>query len=292
MTYNSAFDIKIPEGHNIQFEQEATFENFIGQFQRDCPKLICVINGTNLRYYDKSTQLPNNIRFDYKQRKGTLTEYYFRDINDDTLYCVFGREAATIFYPRINEIDPNGIHELSRPNTQYHKDPKIAIIGQSPNKRISGTLSRNGDSKSREFLSNYRDSVSPNAIHPPTITNNLQLDNCKPKRLPIIQPITQQTKPSMPLFRETSNNKPPLVHAIAVNNSTNMIYNQVINRDSERQNSSNQVINKDPERRNSSNYEERSRNNVIKQVILIDQGVKLTFPDPNYPIEIKAYYPS
>lgn len=42
-----------------------------------------------------------------------ITEYYFRDINTDSLYCVFGREAAKLFYPRIDEVDPNGKSELT-----------------------------------------------------------------------------------------------------------------------------------------------------------------------------------
>ena len=59
-----------------------------------------------MKYYDKPGTLPTNIRFDYKQRKGNLTEYYFRDIDNDSLYCVFGHEAAKIFYPRIDDVDP------------------------------------------------------------------------------------------------------------------------------------------------------------------------------------------
>lgn len=106
MSQNLSFDIKIPEGQTIQFSREATFENFIGQFQQFCPKLLCVIDGTYFHYYDNTTALPNNIRFDYKQRRGKLTEYYFRDIGNDTLYCVFGREAAKIIFPRIDEVDP------------------------------------------------------------------------------------------------------------------------------------------------------------------------------------------
>jgi len=106
MSQNLLFDIKIPEGHVVQFEQESTFENFIGQFQLFCPKLLCVVDGSCLRYYDKPGTIPTNIRFDYKQRRGKLTEYYFRDIGNDSLYCVFSREAAKIFYPRIDEVDP------------------------------------------------------------------------------------------------------------------------------------------------------------------------------------------
>lgn len=101
------FSIKIPEGRLINFEQDLSFENFIGQFQVFCPtKLLCIVDGTSLRFYDRPGTIPVNIRFDYKQRRGKFIEYYFRDIENDSLYCVFGREAAKIFYPRIDDVDP------------------------------------------------------------------------------------------------------------------------------------------------------------------------------------------
>lgn len=97
--------IKISEGSRIKFQQEMTFENFMGQFQQNCHMILCIINGTILHYYPRGSKFPNNIRFDYKHRRGSITEYYFRDNDDETLYCVFGREAAKHFYPKINEVD-------------------------------------------------------------------------------------------------------------------------------------------------------------------------------------------
>jgi len=117
MSQNLSFNINIPEESVIQIGQDSTFENFIGQFQKFCPtKLLCIIDGTYLKYYDKPGTLPTNIRFDYKQRKGNLTEYYFRDIDNDSLYCVFGHEAAKIFYPRIDDVDPTSLtHPINTP---------------------------------------------------------------------------------------------------------------------------------------------------------------------------------
>ena len=100
------FEIKIPDGRPIQFPQDSTFENFISQFQVYCPKILCIINNVHLQYYDKNGVIPTNIRYDYKQKRNGLTEYYFRDIDNNNLYCVFGRESAIIFYPRIDEFDP------------------------------------------------------------------------------------------------------------------------------------------------------------------------------------------
>jgi hypothetical protein len=138
MSQNLSFGIKISPDDTVKFEQEATFENFIGQFQLFCSKLLCVVDGTYLRYYNKRNELPTNIRFDYKQRRGKLTEYYFRDINTDTLYCVFGRDCAKIFYPRIDEVDPSGMHELIiTPSVHAHEESSSHVKKIDPNEQSS-----------------------------------------------------------------------------------------------------------------------------------------------------------
>lgn len=218
MAQSLSFDIKLPEGQKVEFNQEATFENFVGQFQPYCAKLLCVVDGTSLHYYDKTGSVPTNIRFDYKQRRGSLTEYYFRDIETDTLYCVFGREYARIFYPRLDEIDPDA---------QSTQSSAIIIrnLPSEPLKLQSRRVERPEAPKSE--------------LQKAPIT----------KRPPIIQPI----KPSMPLFHETS--AASLVPA-------------AVQRD--------KVI-----------ADQKSNH-----VVIVDKGVKLTFPNPNYPIEIRTYYPS
>ena len=143
MSHNLLFDIKIPEGHLVKFEQDSTFENFIGQFQAFCPKLLCVIDGSCLRYYDKQGAIPKNIRFDYKQRRGKSIEYYFRDIGNESLYCVFGREAAKIFYPRIDEVDPidqSSTSGFSQKEIAPANESKQIECDASDNKSSSGGL--------------------------------------------------------------------------------------------------------------------------------------------------------
>lgn len=214
MSQNLSFDIKIPEGQVVTCPQEATFENFIGQFQLYCPKLLCVIDGTCLRYYDKKGDIPTNLRFDYKQRRNSLTEYYFRHIIDDTLYCVFGREAASIFYPRINDVDPTGINELSKPPTHQSTDSSIY----------------SHDAKYLESINHSIDTKYLESVDVFNIPIHSQKHTSKPKRPPIVQAIT--TSPS--------------------------------------------------------------RNKLItpNHITIIDNGTKLSFPNPNYIIEIKTYYPA
>jgi len=133
-----SFDLKNSEFHSLKITQEASFENFVSQFQPYSPKLLCVIDGTILHYYDKSGPFPSNLRFDYKQRRSILTEYYFRDIHTDILYCVFGYDSAKLFYPRLDSVDssssiikfpslltPSPL--LTAPTTKSHILPPLKI---------------------------------------------------------------------------------------------------------------------------------------------------------------------
>lgn len=117
---------------NVKFTEEDTFENFISQFQKFTKdKILCVLNGTSLMFYDKNGPYPENIRYDYKQKKNGLIEYYFRDISDDNLYCVFGRENAILIYPQLDNSDPSGSKEIPKksPNlTQKIKPNEIMIV--------------------------------------------------------------------------------------------------------------------------------------------------------------------
>lgn len=183
----------------VEFGQEVTFENFIGQFQPYCGKLLCVVDGTILHYYDKKGPLPTNLRFDYKQRRRTLTEYYFRSIDTDTLYCVFGREAARSFYPRIDDVDPEGSHEISS---------KISS-STNPAKKLA-----------------------------------------RPPIMQVIKP------PQIPLFREQ------------VQEATRVPSREV------RQ------------------LRQLRQPHIPEVITIVDKGVKLTFPNPNYPVEVRTYYPS
>lgn len=70
--------------------------------------MLCVVDGSTLRYYDNNSVLPTNLRFDFKQQN----EYYFRDINSDISYCVFGRQMAKRLFPRLDEIDAPEVRNL------------------------------------------------------------------------------------------------------------------------------------------------------------------------------------
>lgn len=107
-----------------------------------CPKLLCVIDGKTLKCYDKASRLPKNLRYDRKQERGGVTEYYFRDATDRT-YCVFGHDAAKIFYARLDEVDPPKINAsipiTSRRPVEEKGQKTVTIIDQGRRHSFSDT---------------------------------------------------------------------------------------------------------------------------------------------------------
>jgi len=95
----------------IRISKNSTLEQIASQLQIHSPHLLCVINNLQLTYFEKLEDLPTNLRFNHKLHREKLNEYYFRSISDDTLYCVFGRVAAKVLYPRLDAVDPSGIIE-------------------------------------------------------------------------------------------------------------------------------------------------------------------------------------
>jgi len=225
MSQESSFDVKIMKDFIVRFEQDATFENFIGQFQLICPKLLCIVDGTSLRYYDKPGTLPTNIRFDYKQRRGKLIEYYFRDIANDSLYCVFGREAAQIFYPRINDVDPYD-QKISPSSTFVQPEP-----------------------------------TSKSIYTPDTCSNKIVIsvpqEHCGSQ--------TQKTN-----NRETGH-------------SSRSEKQRISNIEGGKSSKSDRNL------ASISDIKPKVINKIPNNITIIDKGVKLTFPNPNYPIEVKTY---
>ena len=250
MSQNLLFDIKIPEGYTVKFEQESSFENFIGQFQLFCPKLLCIIDGTCLRYYDKPGTLPTNIRFDYKQRRGNLTEYYFRDIGNDSLYCVFGHEAAKIFYPRIDEVDPTNSSELITPLPKSSTLPRLEVESNNLNRKIA----------------------DPRLIITSSHSNNITQRDNKPvydSKHPIGAPISRHSGSSQPSSQTSSENRskrPVILQPLPKNEKHS--------------------FQKDAARSVS------DRSHPPDQIIIIDKGVKLIFPNVNYPLEVRTHHPS
>lgn len=104
-------DIKLPSNSKIHIANDTNFESFMSQFQSHTHLILCIIDGKILRYYSREGPFPSDIVFDRKN-KGEPNEYYFKSKETGTQYCVFSRENAVLFYPRLNEVDPTGRSEI------------------------------------------------------------------------------------------------------------------------------------------------------------------------------------
>lgn len=92
-TGNGVFKISNSE---IFLSQDSTLENLAGQLQKNTDKLICVINGKHLRFYEKNENFPPT-SFSRKHEVNDVTEYYFIDSRNS--YCIFDEMMAKIFNP-------------------------------------------------------------------------------------------------------------------------------------------------------------------------------------------------
>lgn len=114
---------------NVNFENNVDIKKFISQFQVHCKQLICLINNETIKYYTKREQLPNNTSYLY-MKKNTVDEYYFKDLDTNDIYCVFGKLAANVFYPNISDIiDREGkIKHKPIMVTYSNIEPKYIIV--------------------------------------------------------------------------------------------------------------------------------------------------------------------
>lgn len=106
--------------NNIEFKQDQNIEHFIGQFQSTTDKIICLINKTRIHLYDYDDKnLPNKIKLADKDRSADFgTIYYFKDLESDDDYCIFGKKPAQRFLLAI--LNKNGA---------ITKNPLMKIIG-------------------------------------------------------------------------------------------------------------------------------------------------------------------
>lgn len=85
----------------LVFNDGLCYEKLISQIQpyvKDA--ILAVKDGVELKIFRERKDFPPLIRFE-KEHQGEL--YSFRDGVDDSLYVLFGREAASILYPGLTQ---------------------------------------------------------------------------------------------------------------------------------------------------------------------------------------------
>jgi len=104
----------------LNLSNDMTLEDLVKQLQGTSNKLLYVVNGEILKYYEKDKVPPLDVKLDrIKTGKNSLSEYYFRD--EKNIYCVFGRECAELFYPKLIEFDKRSKESKS---SEESKNPK------------------------------------------------------------------------------------------------------------------------------------------------------------------------
>jgi hypothetical protein len=93
---------------DVTFENNSDIKVFIAQFQPYCKKLLCVVNDKTLKFYTKKEELPKNIKY----LNVKINEYYFEDLDTHDIYCIFGKDASTIFYPELNDKSVKDIKDI------------------------------------------------------------------------------------------------------------------------------------------------------------------------------------
>ena len=95
-------DITVPEP--ILITNGMNVEEFIAQFQLHCKTLIAVVDKQEIMFYKDLRTIPTNLEFIGKKRGLRLSQYYFLQKDENKTYCVYGKAAAKIFYPKIDTI--------------------------------------------------------------------------------------------------------------------------------------------------------------------------------------------
>lgn len=125
---------------NVVFKNNSDFKDFIGQFQIHCKKLLCVVNN-RLKFYSRKDEIPKNIKLLEIKNNHNIEEYYFEDLDTHDIYCIFGKNAATTFYPPLIEKPekPKKPILISYSNKDskvvyiYHNDKKYEIPWSNKN---------------------------------------------------------------------------------------------------------------------------------------------------------------
>jgi hypothetical protein len=244
---------------NVKFDNEFTYENFIGQFQKHSDKILCIINSKSLHIYDKNDKHPELLKFEYTKKHNDINEFYFKNKNND-LYCFFGQEALTFL--NINDINLYNESQITKPKND------LSQIKQSKNDLMQ--IEKLQIEQSKNDMINFNKSINKQSINKQSFNKSINNQS-------INKSINNQS------FNNQSINK-------SINNQS--FNNQSINKQSFNNQSINkQSINNDIKSINIDNIKyvnikDRISPNIIT---IIDKGEKLLFPNYDYEINITEF---
>ena len=76
---------------SLYLQNGDSMEALLGQVQKSCPEILCVVDGYYVKYYKDLAELPKTLIFEHKQRhrKTKVIDYYYRCTISDSLYSFF-----------------------------------------------------------------------------------------------------------------------------------------------------------------------------------------------------------
>lgn len=148
--------IKIDVREPLVIQKGCSYEDFVSTLQRFSSSLLCVINGSILVDYKNTTEIPATTVYIGKEKTNDgCVKYFFKDLSiAGVKYCVFGREAASVFYPYLHRVDPiEGVEEsrysivVTEPNQPLDDEyvPPPTNIRPRRSKKISRVAIVDGD---------------------------------------------------------------------------------------------------------------------------------------------------
>ncbi len=289
MSDNEIFKIFIPE--KIEFFNGSTFENFMGQFQKYSTSILCIIDGALLKIFNTHDHIPKNIRFDYKLNKEYVIEYYFRDIEDNTLYCVFGRDAAKIFFPHLDRVDPHIVSNRNNTNN-FSKNSNGSNNNGSNNSNNNNARNNNNrnNSNNRNNNSNntneHRIAIKDNLVAPSTTPHHIPSKNIpmdvqqsQPSHSQILQQSQLPHQSKQPLQTHLSK-QPPQIQQPKPTQQIHPPQPYLTKHTHQKSQMSTPVP-------HSSRYiYKRNNNHIPRMVTIVDEHQTHKFPDINYKINI------
>lgn len=86
----------ITDGNLFTLIDGSTFETLAGQFQRLTNKIICIKDGTDFHLFNGGNEIPPYLKYEseFTQDSTGIHEYYFRSLDDNSLYAFFLPEVS------------------------------------------------------------------------------------------------------------------------------------------------------------------------------------------------------
>lgn len=278
-------EISIPQEYSVLIKQNQRLEEFVWQFQHICDKILCIVNGTHVRFLDKKNpNVDNHVSFYYKLTHPHTTEYYFRD-RYDNVYCIFGIENAKCISHDIDENDiicddtAEDIQAVCvyEENVKDIKDNE-KIQNSSGFESILTQCDKNCDRSDQTDKADCEQIDKYNYKQNTKKAYSSRRD--KAYKTHLMLPITANiNKKVLADENKQTQKRPPII-------------TQLHSKKSQSYNNNDEIYSKNMQSySNNTRFYNVSEHMTRGHVVIIDNGNKMSFPNKDLPIEVTTYAP-